>query len=291
MSKLLEEIKQILEDLEFSVKFESTTELRQFISKFNRFIIEEMLIREVKSSRALKFIELINANTDIFINLIKKIHKFLLTLEDQWRNSILSEMYYALWEIKDIFFDKGNFNFVEFIVNNISSILWDAEDPDSIMHNYLMYLGYFHEGSTRDYSQILSLEGLLNELDRLWDKFYKNEKWGHCSDYIPSKNLFYDEAGPLGVLANLRHFLRKELNMFENFDSEFEFMRLQILDIITYNHSLVGIYVFYNFYLDLKLQIYVLIFIILFKMYLIFNLNSIEYFIICFFKNSKVPSN
>ena len=134
MSKLLEEIKQILEDLEFSVKFESTTELRQFISKFNRFIIEEMLIREVKSSRALKFIELINANTDIFINLIKKIHKFLLTLEDQWRNSILSEMYYALWEIKDIFFDKGNFNFVEFIVNNISSILWDAEDPDSIMN-------------------------------------------------------------------------------------------------------------------------------------------------------------
>lgn len=252
MRKLLEEINQILEKLEFKVRLESSTELRRFISEFNRFIINEIVIGEATSSRALEFIELINDNTVIFIKLIKKFHKFLLTLEDQWRNSILSEMGYALWEIKDIFFDKENFNFVKFIIKTMPIILWNAEDPDYIMYYYLMYLGYFHEGSTRDYSQILSLEGLMNNLDQLWKKYYKNEKWGHCSNYAPSTNLFYDNTGPLGILADLRHFLRKELNLFDNIDSEFKFMRSQILDIIIYNHSLVGIYVFYNFYLNLK---------------------------------------
>ena len=57
MSKLLEEIKQILEKLEFKVRFESSTELRRFISKFNRFIINEIVIGKGASSKALKFID------------------------------------------------------------------------------------------------------------------------------------------------------------------------------------------------------------------------------------------
>lgn len=244
METIIEEIKNLLGEVLYPEEITSAKDILRFIN----LIINRL--QGDRSSRSYQgLIKLINEKTRVFIELFKKIHRFLIQIEEF---RVLDELSFFLFQFKNDFYNNNNFEFLRFLIKESLQMGLNIKKFELVMQHYVEITTFFYPHHKPYYGDIIDLNEILEDLDLLWKENYNNPKWGKCTYYIQGKEFFFDNAGAIGNLTYLRWSVRKLLELFQNFKEEFDFIMDEVKTLIAENSPLIAMYLFSEFYENVK---------------------------------------
>jgi len=244
LETIIDEIKGLLGEVRYPEDITSAEDILRFVN-----LIINRLQGDRGSQSYQRLIILINKQTEVFIELFKKIHQLLIQVEEF---RVLDELSYFLFRFKDDFFTHKNYEFLRFLIKEPLQMGLNANKFELVMQHYVEITSFFYPHHKPYYGDILDLKEILEDLDLLWNENYNNLKWGSCTHYIQGKEFFFDNAGAIGNLTYLRWSVRKQLNLFQNFREEFEFVMEEVRTLIMESSPLIAVFLFSEFYENVK---------------------------------------
>ncbi len=241
---IVEEIKKLLTEIKYPESISSKDDVIRFIK-----LIVDILRGDRNTDSYQGLVSTINKNTKAFITLFKKIHEFLIYNKN---NRYLDELNFFLFQFKDDFYTKENYQFLRFLVKESLQMGLNIKKYDSVMRQYVELISFFYPNRKPFYGDIIDLKEILIDLDNLWERYHDNSQWGSYYYYIPGKEFFFDNAGAIGNLAYLRWSVRDLLGIFKVFKEQLDFVMEEVNTLIVMNSPLIGVYFFTEFYENIK---------------------------------------